>query len=218
MFRPGHVVFAVLPLFLFGIACSDEGEAQERGLHPVESHTIVYLLSGSTTGTVTEMSRNHGGATVRITETTMQIMGMTQSEHTRVITRGAEIVTIDLEANTATRMQNPMYDAITGGMTADEAEEMGREMMRSMGHVETGESRTVAGESCNVWTNSGLGQELCITSDAIMLSVSTSMMGMSFTQTATEVRRGDGGPDEMYEIPAGITVTEGPDLGRMFGQ
>lgn len=195
-------------------ACGDanDSRAADQGFHPVESYTVVYKLEGTQTGTITEISRNHGGAVVQIRKVTTKVFGMTTTEDSRSITRAAQIINIDLKAQTATSTENPMYDLVAAAVEREGAEEAGKSFIRALGHKETDEHRTIAGESCIVWINAGFGQEICMTDDAIPLLVDTTMLGMNITQTATEIRRGDGGPDEMFEVPAGIEVTETPSL------
>lgn len=186
--------------------------------HPLRAYTIIYELNGLKSGTVTEHARNYGNEQAQITDTTMTVSGITIRENKRVIIRGRDITTIDFDKKTVAQMTNPLFDSIATHLKGKDAAELGRELMIAMGHEPTGVTETVAGENCEVWKNAQLGQEICVTSDALTLRNSVAMMGMNFSQTAKEVRRGDPGPDEAYTVPEGFTQTQTPDLGQIMGK
>ncbi len=177
-------------------------------LHPVKEFTIVYELSGMENGTITHHSKNWGFNQVQIKDATMNFMGMNQVTKQRSVTNGPEIITIDLATNQATRFQNPMYESIADAFEGKDPMEVGEEFMTSMGGVKTGETKEIAGEKCEVWSVAQMGSTSCVTKDGLTLSMTADMMGMKMEQVATEVRRKDSGPKEVYEVPEDITVTE----------
>jgi hypothetical protein len=198
-------------------AAQDGGDAGDR-FHPLKAYTVTYTVSGTKSGTVTEYSRDYGRERVTVENSKLSMAGMNIAEDKRVLIRGPEIVTIDNRAKTVSRTTNPLYEPIAESLKGKDIEEVGRAFYSAMGHKPTGERKSIAGEDCEVWKNAQLNQELCITSDSLMLHMDTRMGGMSMVQTTTNIRRHDSGPDEVYQIPDGLTEVKIPDLGQLLGK
>ncbi len=187
----------------------------ESRFYRVESFTLVRKLEGIHSGTVTEHVRNYGNERAEIRDVETRIAGFTQKDHTKTITRGAEITTVDLSAGTASRMDNPFYAAMVQNMKGDGLE-FGARMMRQMGGKPTGKTREIAGHECDVWEGAQMNQTMCVTEGGITLQVSSEQVNVS--DTAIEVRMGDPGPDDAYEVPEGMVVTAGPSLTDLFNK
>ncbi|MGE0668135.1 MAG: hypothetical protein AB7O49_16385 [Sphingomonadales bacterium] len=200
------------------LSAAQASPAWSMKLHPVAAYTIEYDVGGSKPGNIVEYSRNHGNQQSRVTDTSMTMAGRTFRENTRVITEGAKITTIDFQAKTVTRGANPFYETLIARMKGKDAAEFGREMLRAMGHVETDATETILGETCRVWKNAQLGAEMCVTSDALTLRNDMAMGGIKVTMRARALKRGDGGPDSAYTVPAGLTETQAPDLSKILGK
>lgn len=190
-------------------------------LHPIEKYTISYEFEGMQSGTSTQYNRNWGHLRAEIQDTTTSMRGVTIANKQRMIVKDAEIIMIDLKTNTATKTRNPMYDRLIASLGEREltGEELGEEMLRAMGGSPTGESGSFAGESCNWWQVAQVGQKLCITNDALTLRMEMNLGGMRMIQTATSVKRDDGGPDDAFDY-ASIPVQDAPampDLSEMLG-
>jgi hypothetical protein len=198
------------------IVCySNPATAQDEKFYPIEAFTIVSKLEGMRSGTKTVHTKNWGRTRVEIEETTLSMMGVTRTEKKRVIIDGKNITTIDEVAKTVTTTVNPMYDSVAASVKGKDGAELGRSFMSSMGHKPTGANASYAGETCEVWSNAQLSQELCVTSDGLVVHISTNLMGMAMSETATEVRRGDGGPDAVYAVPA-YPTSQAPNLGDLM--
>jgi hypothetical protein len=177
----------------------------------IESFTVVRKLEGMQTGTVTEHVRDWGNERVEIRDTEINIAGFRQTQKQRVISQGDSIVSVDLQAGTATRTKNPMYADM-----AKAGPGVGKAFIEQMGGRATGESAEYAGQACQVWKIAQLGQTLCLTEDGLNLHSANQLAQIS--ETAIEVRLGDPGPDAAYQVPEGIDVQEGPDIAEIMGE
>ena len=173
----------------------------------IENFTVVRKLEGIQSGTVTEHIRDWGRQRAEIRDLTIGIAGFTQTQRTRAIHEGEWIVAIDLDRGTATRTRNPMFNAFT---EVDDPREVAERLLDSFAGPETGETGSYAGEDCRIRKHPQLGQTSCISEHGFTLYTTNENLGVS--ETAVEVRRGDGGPDAAFEVPSGMEVAEGPDL------
>jgi len=179
----------------------------KKRFYGIESFTIVHKHEGMQTGTVTEHVRDWGNERVEIKKLEMKMGPISQKENKRVITKGESITTIDLETNTATQIKNPMYAAMTSQIQGDnDAIDFGKKMLTAMGGKETGKTASYGGESCNMWEMAQMMQKMCMTDDGLTVFLENTMVNMK--DTAVEVRKGDPGPPEAYEVPAGMAIKE----------
>jgi hypothetical protein len=205
----------ILSILLAAGPVPTPAEAADTKFYPIEKFTIVSKLEGMRSGDKTVHARNWGNTRVEVEKTAMTMMGITQSEDKRVIIDGRDITTVDEKGKTVTTTVNPMYDNVAKSVEGKDGVELGRELMKSLGHVATGATGNYAGEACDVWSNASLGQELCVTSDGLVVYMKMNMMGMAMTETATEIRRGDGGPDSAFAVPA-YPKSQVPNLGELM--
>jgi len=203
---------AIFTLATVMAACGgDSSDAADVRFYPIKSFTLVSTLEGMNKGSKTMHVTDWGRKYVTIEKTTMSMMGITRTENKRVIVEGRDITTIDEDAKTITKAVNPMYDNIAKNVEGKGGVELGRSLMVALGHKPTGERGSFAGESCEYWSNPQFGQKLCATDDGIVLSIVTNMMGMNMSEVATEVRRGDAGPDSAYDLPD-YPVSQAPNI------
>ena len=215
---------------LFSMSCSggdttsgtDDEAGQEQSstmsdgtpkLQPVRQACITYEMTGQLqSGTTIRCHRKHGYESYEIQDTTIGFAGVTQQQNTHNITIGDTIYMINLTDNSATKMLNPMYESVVKSVTEGGSENAGQAFLTAMGFAPTSESKTIAGEKCDVYDSSMAGQA-CFTSDYLMLEMT--IMGMG--QIATEIDRSSGGPDENYSLFEGMEITDGPDLATLMG-
>ena len=186
----------------------------KKRFYGIESFTIVHKHEGMQTGTVTEHIRDWGNERVEIRQLEMKMGPITQKENKRVITKGETITTIDLEANTATRAKNSMYAAMTSQVQGDNAIDFGKKMLKAMGANPTGAKASYGGESCDMWEMPQIQGKICMTGDGLTVLNESTMANIK--DTAVEVRKGDPGPPEAYEVPAGLSVKEMGDPFEML--
>ncbi len=183
------------------------------GFRPVAAYTAVYELDGNVSGTITEMSRYHGGQVVQVNDSQMKYLWRKQTTKNRIIITSGEVTIIDELEGTLARTIDPNY---ADGMKAAGAEgvtDRFRAYMEGLGYVDTGAADAVLGEDCVIWEGNDPDVELCMSDDGIMLRVEASRFGFDYIQRATEIRRGDPGPDEMFEVPAGLREVDAPERG-----
>ena len=177
-------------------------------LHPTEAACITYESSGQMmTGTTTRCHRDYAHEVYEIVNTNISFAGITQSQNQHTITIGEWIYAINLETNTGTKTKNPMYDGLVSALKDSSPEEMTAVFLNAMNMTDTGQSKTVVGVSCRVYTSAMMGT-VCLTDGGLMLEQSF----MGSTQIATDVAIGESGADENYTLYQSVPITEGPDL------
>ena len=159
------------------------------------------------TGTTTRCHRDYAHEVYEIVNTNISFAGITQSQNQHTITIGEWIYAINLETNTGTKTKNPMYDGLVSALKDSSPEEMTAVFLNAMNMTDTGQSKTVVGVSCRVYTSAMMGT-VCLTDGGLMLEQSF----MGSTQIATDVAIGESGADENYTLYQSVPITEGPDL------
>lgn len=180
-----------------------------------ERFSIVMSHTGRQTGTTTTHVREWGRRRAEINDTSISVAGFTQQTRNRVIYEGPRVTTVDTATGAASAITNPLYDQVVAAMRGSDGVEFGQAIMTQMGARATGENGVFAGHECAYWEIPGLGTRTCVTPWGATLHLVTGMGGITIEQTATEVRIGDGGPDEAFAYDA-ASVTEGPDLGQLM--
>ncbi len=177
-------------------------------LHPTEAACVTYETTGPMmTGDTTRCHRDHAYEQYEIVNTNISFAGVSQSQNQHTITIGEWIYAINLQTNTGTKTQNPVYDGLVSALEDSSPEEMTPVFLNAMGMTANGQSKTVAGVDCNVYTSAMMGT-VCITNGGLMLEQEF----MGTTQIATNVSIGDGGEDENYTLYQNVPITDGPDL------
>lgn len=172
-----------------------------------ETFTIVSQATGSESGSITEHVRDWGRTRVEIRDTTLSMMGVSQSNRQRVIYDGDQIITVDLDTGATTVAANPMYANLVAAMDGADGVETGFAMLSAMGGSPTGETAAYAEQSCDVWSVPQMMSTVCVTAEGLTLAVDSTVGPMSSQREAVEVRLGDGGPDEAFAYDAGAATT-----------
>lgn len=182
-----------------------------------EKFTIVSTQSGAQTGDVTEYVRDWGRQRAEVTHSTVNVAGYTQAMNQKTVQDGASIATVNLDTGAVTTMENPMYDTIVAKMQGKSGLDFGKEIMTEMGGSATGEKGSFAGHDCEYWELPAVGAKTCVTAWGGTLHTNVNMGGMTFERKATEVRLGDGGPDDAFAYDAS-KATAAPDLSAIMKQ
>lgn len=202
-----HKLFATLALAsapIMGIAAADPSTPI---LHPVEEVCISYEQSGQMqSGTSTKCHRDHGYEQYEISELSIGIGAFSQSQSTFTVTIGDTIYAIDTEANTATQTVNPMYEGIANAVVNSSSDDVSDAFLNAMGMTPTGQSDTVAGLTCDIYSSNMMGSA-CFTEDGLMLK--QSVMGTEVIATSVAFNQGEAANYRRHES---ATVTQGPDL------
>ena len=181
-------------------------------IHPVEKACISYSLSGQMqSGSITKCHRDFGHESYEIQKIEIGIGGFSQSQNTHAINIGETIYAINMSTKTATKTKNPMYSGLVNAMRNSSPEDMGQSFLTAMGMSPTGQTKTIAGELCNVYSSQMLGTA-CFTSDWLL--VEQDVMGVG-GQTATSIDRGSGGVDSNYNLYKTVQISDGPDLSNL---
>lgn len=176
-------------------------------LHPVEAVCVDYEQSGQMqSGTSTRCHRDYGYEQYEISNVSIGMAGFSQSQSTFTVTIGDTIYAINTDTNTATQTVNPMYQGIADAVAQSGSDSVSDAFLSAMGMSPTGQSKTVIGLSCNVYSSSMMGTA-CLTEDGLMLE--QSVMGTQVTATAVTF---DEGVTENYRRHESATITQGPDL------
>lgn len=193
---------------LFVLAGNSAADNSTPRLHPVEEVCIVYKSTGPMmSGTTTRCHRDYAYEVYEIQKLKIGFAGMTQSQNQHTITIGDTIYAINLDTMTGTQTANPMYEGLVSSMENSTPEEMSAAFIAGMGFTPNGQSKTIAGTDCNVYTSMQMGT-VCLTADGLMLE--QEFMGTG--QIAESVSIGDGGADANYTLYQTVPITEGPDL------
>lgn len=202
-------------------AAAQAGDAGGERFYGRERFTLVLAQTGAESGTITEHVRDWGRRRVEIKDTTTRVGNFSRRSHTRAVIDGPEIATVDLETGAVTTMSNPLYTQVVEAMRGRSGVDFGREMMLSMGGRATGEHGEFAGQACEYWEISRLASRSCVTEWGATLHSVSNLAGVAFERTAVEVRMGDGGPDDAFEIDTS-QATRAPSLddirAKMKGQ
>ena len=176
-------------------------------LHPVEEVCISYEQSGQTqSGTSTKCHRDYGYEQYEISELSIGIGAFSQSQSTFTVTIGDTIYAIDTDANTATQTVNPMYEGIANAVSNSSSGDVSDAFLNAMGMTPTGQSDTVAGLTCDVYSSNMMGSA-CFTEDGLMLK--QSVMGTEVIATDVAFNQGEAANYRRHES---ATITQGPDL------
>lgn len=212
---PGLLFLSALALG----ACDSDNESEEAASsdsdmpkrYQVRQGMIEYAVSGMQSGTETLYWRDWGREEAKYTNTSLSMMGMTQTTKTWTITTPDTIIAIDQVANTATSMVNPAK-AMMENMTEEQLVDMGEQMMQQMGGRQEG-TDNVAGQDCDVWKIPMGNAQTCLW-NGLTLSNTADMGGMSMSTMATTIDTSASVSDEHFTVPEGINVT---DIGSIPG-
>ncbi|MEM9053793.1 MAG: hypothetical protein AAGB16_00580 [Pseudomonadota bacterium] len=176
-------------------------------LHPVEAVCIDYEQSGQMqSGTSTRCHRDFGYEQYEISELTIGMAGFSQSQSNFTVTIGDTIYAIDTAANTATQTVNPMYQGLADAVDQSGSDAVSASFLSAMGMTPTGQTQTIIGMTCNVYSSNMMGSA-CLTTDGLMLE--QTVMGTQMIATSVSYDAGDA---ENYRRHESATIRQGPDL------
>jgi hypothetical protein len=191
------------------VLASTAAIADTPRLHPIEEACVEYEMGGSMQeGTTIRCHRNYGYEQYEIQKIEVKVAGFSQSTNNHNIVIGDTIYNIDLDAMTGTKMKNPMYDNMVAALENTDPEDMSAQFIGAMGFSPTGEEKSIAGMTCEVYQANQMGT-VCLTGDGLMLE--QSFMGMSTVATSVEI--GESGDDDNYTLYQQVPITDGPDMG-----
>ena len=199
----------IAPLILASVSATGFAVADPSTpvMHPVEAVCIEYQQSGQMmSGTSTKCHRDHGYEQYEISELSIGMGSFSQTQSNFTVTIGDTIYSIDLNSNTATQTVNPMYEGIANAVANSSSENVSDAFLSAMGMTPNGQTQTVAGLSCNVYSSSMMGSA-CFTEDGLMLK--QSVMGNEIIARSVTYNPGDA---DNYRRHLSATITQGPDL------
>jgi hypothetical protein len=183
--------------------------------YDVERGLIEYAVDGMEVGTETMRFKNYGLLEVKHKESKMQLppgldlpAGALPGHKKLVsIIDGSTIINYDPTTKTGTKTLNSLE--LLGGAKRFAGKSMvdvGQEMYAAMGGVKTG-TKTIAGQSCDVWKIDKLSTESCV-HKGITLEVSTELVGMKQHSVATKIDWTAPIDDSAFVVPADVTLRE----------
>ncbi len=183
--------------------CAVAGESLKR--YALESGTVDYVVSGSSSGTETLRWSHWGDREVRETHTAGKVMGIPQRQNSLTILQGVWQYQIDLDQRSGTKMKNPMLESMQE--QGHDPQEVGREMLKSMGGRMIG-TDVVLGRSCELWEVANVGTRTCIW-NGIALKTQANVLGMiSMNTVATRIDDSARHSDEVFALPGDVKFTE----------
>ncbi|MEM9123679.1 MAG: hypothetical protein AAGB03_10220, partial [Pseudomonadota bacterium] len=153
--------------------------------YSVEAFSVTYEHSGAETGQTVQHSRAWGRERVEVKDTSMSMFGVNQTTDQRVIYLDDQIISIDGATGRTTKTTNPLYADIVASMEGKSGMEAGAAWMTGLGGEKTGESKSLLGETCSVWSIPKMFATQCITDAGIPLEISVAMPGMGMTMVQT---------------------------------
>lgn len=176
--------------------------------HPVEVFTVEYELTGSETGKTVEHWRDWGHSRVEI-RSTIRNVDPAHPVNERIITTDHEVTIIDEITREGAVTDNPEQVSLIQDSQDEDPIKFADKLMMALGGTKTETVHEYAGEACTLWTFSELAEQ-CVTDDGIVLYSKAILYSLHLEQKATEIRRGDAGPDSAFEIDDTIEVIDMP--------
>lgn len=192
------IIVAVLALVMMG-------QAQAVELHRLESYTAYYDHEGELSGKGAVYCRDYCNQLVL----TMDLKSSRKDLldfNIRVIGGGAVEKSIDLIGMTIKDQPDDNYQKNIEVAKKLGSVQMVREILQDFGAVESDEMGVYNGYSCRYWDQKDFGVRLCYDADMTMVYRRTDHSGKVTSQTLTKLVEGDGGADELYEVPDGLRV------------
>ena len=181
-----------------------------KKLHPQKQYCVWYEHTGQMMSGNSQMcSRKYGQETFTISNTSVGMLGITQSQNTHTVVKGETIYNINLDTMTATKAKNPMYE----GLSKADPKDLNRQMLNAMGLSDSGEDKIIAGVKCSIFNSAQFGTA-CFTDNMILLEQSV----MGNTQTATKVDLQSGGANKDYNLYKTVPLSDAPDVGKILEQ
>ena len=184
--------------------------AAER-FHPVEQMCIWYQTDGQMMkGQSVRCHRKFGLEWFEIQEMEIGMAGIKQKQNSHNIGIRDKLYAIDRVSKTGTESINPMFAPMQQAISRNgsSAEAIGNAFISAMQFRPTGQSKTIAGQPCDVYASPATGTACLGENGTLMLE--QSMMGN--VQTATKVAIGEDGGDDNYTLYQRVNLRQGIDL------
>lgn len=203
------VIFSVLLFSFLGISeASDEFRR-----FPVKSGHIEYDLSGGTSGRKIVYFDEYGDLYYELLEqTTSMTWGKnvtTEETISLTIRDNKHTYSIDLKANTGTKMKNEEIDSMTDAFTSDisqkDMEKMGKDMLEQLGGKIVG-TENFLGRECEVVEL--MGNKTWLYKKTLALKSETSIMGVENQEVAIFFEENISIPTSKFSIPKAVEVEE----------
>jgi len=195
---------------------SNKGDGYKR--YEEKSGIIEFEISGTmNSGKESLFFDNYGRREAKHTQTTVTVPGlnMKQTSNQISIMDGDWMYNIDLDKKTGHKMKAPLLEELTEGQGTDDLGKVGKEMLKQMGGKKVGEEK-IMGKNCEIWEVEGMGTKVWIW-NGLSLKTETNMMGMIVNQIVTKIETNISIPNEKFEVPQGITMTEGNPMDQLKG-
>lgn len=180
--------------------------------YDIEEGRVDYALTGLSQGTMTLEFKEWGRRSAIRTQSTVSIMGMTQTRDDLIITDGPWVYTVDMGTRTAIKMENPVLKELAGRRNSSRIQ-TGRDIIIALGGKEIG-TGTVSGKTCVLWENQQMMSTSCVWK-GLSLKTTSVISGMKMTQTAVDIQIGSI-PDSHVLLPDGVQIRESPDPNQLL--
>lgn len=221
-----RTIFQAALLFLFTapwLANAAAGGNPWKYKLPFKSAIVHYDSRGTLKGEETLYVRSSGAEMAKVSRLSGKVMFIPMTEDTVEITTPDWIIKVDNKKKTGNKITNPQkfmleeYEKLSAGEKATvrkNLEEMGVNMTRQMGgQIQKGASK-ILGYTCDVVTGMGITVH-SIPGTPIALKSKGSMMGVKIDSVATKLEKNVAVPDDVFEAPAGVTITHDKEADEM---
>ena len=181
---------------------------------PFKEATISYQITGTQTGNATTYIKDYGQTSAVYRDTTITVMGFTNQEESIVITTPDWVYDIDLSNKMGSKQTNPQkyFAAEFHNLSAAEqkqftanAEKLGMSTVAGMDGETEKNAAKILGYNCDKVTMMGV-TVYSISNADLMLKMETDMMGMKFSEVATQIKKGSV-PAAKFKVPTGIQIS-----------
>jgi len=186
---------------------TDAAGLNELKPYEIEEGRIEYELSGMTKGSEVLEFKDWGRRAATRSKNTVSIMGMTHETHQLTIIDGEWVYNVDLSKNTAIKIKNPFYSALSE-RPDQSLPETGTDMLKAMGGREVGKD-TILGKACDWWEIQQLMSKSCIWK-GIGLKTIAGPQGMQITHTAVNIQLMKIS-DSRFSLPPHVKIVQGED-------
>ncbi len=185
----------------------DNGDGYKR--YEIKSGIVETETTGTmNSGTETIYFDDYGRREAKYTKTTVSVPGVNikQTSNQLTIMDGDWMYSIDLDKKTGYKMKPEMLEDMAKNQGTKDLGKVGKEMLEQMGGKKVGEEK-VLGKNADVWEMSNMGTKIWVWK-GITLKTETNMMGMKINQTATKLEINVSVPDEKFEVPEDVSISE----------
>lgn len=213
MHRSRIIGAAVLFCFIV-VAALQAGD--ELRLYKVKSGIVEYQVNGAQSGSETLYFDNWGMNAATFTNTTISMMGFTQTTNSLKLLDGEWTYNIDLDKKTGTKIETPLLKEMAQNAAAknEDMTDVGEQMMVQMGGKKTG-TETVLGKTADVWRMESMGTTIWVYK-GVTLKIATGMAGMEITKTATRFDENAAVDPEKLKVPKDVTIGESQNLNEIL--